>query len=108
MFEVWLQMSDTNIDRENPSDLPALVVRNLGVWLHTDFSVSRHIQNTCNACFAQIPDFKHLIGYLMMIHDAAFMAANALVDSQVDYSATSLYLFRKNWKTYFFAKTYLP
>ena len=27
MFEVWLQMSDTNIDRENPSDLPALVKR---------------------------------------------------------------------------------
>ena len=25
MLEVWLQMSDTNIDRENPSDLPALV-----------------------------------------------------------------------------------
>ena len=24
MSEVWLQMSDTNIDRENPSDLPAL------------------------------------------------------------------------------------
>ena len=24
MFEVWLQMSDTNIDSENPSDLPAL------------------------------------------------------------------------------------
>ena len=26
MFEVWLQMSDTNIDSENPSDLPALLV----------------------------------------------------------------------------------
>ena len=26
MSEVWLQMSDTNIDRENPSDLPALIV----------------------------------------------------------------------------------
>ena len=26
MFEVWLQMSDTNIDRENPSDLPALML----------------------------------------------------------------------------------
>ena len=26
MFEVWLQMSDTNIDRENPSDLPALII----------------------------------------------------------------------------------
>ena len=25
MFEVWLQMSDTNIDTEHPSDLPALV-----------------------------------------------------------------------------------
>ena len=25
MFEVWLQMSDTNIDTENPSDLPALM-----------------------------------------------------------------------------------
>ena len=27
MFEVWLQMSDTNIDRGNPSDLPALIIR---------------------------------------------------------------------------------
>ena len=26
MFEVWLQMSDTNIDAENPSDLPALLL----------------------------------------------------------------------------------
>ena len=25
MFEVWSQMSDTNIDMENPSDLPALI-----------------------------------------------------------------------------------
>ena len=25
MFEVWLQMSDTNIDTENPNDLPALI-----------------------------------------------------------------------------------
>ena len=25
MFEVWLQMSDTNFDRKNPSDLPALI-----------------------------------------------------------------------------------
>ena len=25
MFEVWLQMSDTNIDTENPSNLPALL-----------------------------------------------------------------------------------
>ena len=30
MFEVWSQMSDTNIDMENPSDLPALLGRVLG------------------------------------------------------------------------------
>ena len=28
MFKVWSQMSDTNIDRENPSDIPALVFIN--------------------------------------------------------------------------------
>ena len=36
MFEVWLQMSDTNIDTENPSDLPALLVRELS---YKQFSV---------------------------------------------------------------------
>ena len=30
MFEVWLQMSDTNIDRENPSDLPTLITGEIG------------------------------------------------------------------------------
>ena len=29
MFEVWLQMSDTNFDRKNPSDLPALPMTHL-------------------------------------------------------------------------------
>ena len=33
MFEVWLQMSDTNIDTENPNDLPALVYNDLFVFL---------------------------------------------------------------------------
>ena len=33
MFEVWLQMSDTNIDTENPSDLPALAVTNIAYLL---------------------------------------------------------------------------
>ena len=52
MFEVWLQMSDTNIDRENPSDLPALVAGAQGeVWPHRKirspwFHISRfHIAN---------------------------------------------------------------
>ena len=31
MFEVWLQMSDTNIDTENPSDLPALLLSTITV-----------------------------------------------------------------------------
>ena len=36
MFEVWLQMSDTNIDTENPSDLPALFYNLIGVLCKMD------------------------------------------------------------------------
>ena len=56
---------------------PVGAVRNLGVWFDSDFSFSRHVQNICKSCFAQIRDLKHLRGYLT--HHAALMAANALV-----------------------------
>ena len=61
----------------------AEVVRNLGVWFDTNFSFSRHIQNTCKSCFAQIQDLKHLGGHLT--HDAALMVVNSLVDSQLNH-----------------------
>ena len=62
---------------------PVRVVRNLGVWLDSDFSFSGHVQNICKSCFAQIRDLKCLRGYLT--HHATLMAANALVGSQLDY-----------------------
>ena len=33
---------------------PVGVVRNLSVWFDSDFSFSRHVQNICKSCFAQI------------------------------------------------------
>ena len=62
---------------------PVGVVRNLGVWFDSDFSFSRHVQNICKSCFAQIRDLKRLRCYL--IHHAALMATNALVGSRLDY-----------------------
>ena len=41
------------------------------------FFFSRHVQNICKSCFAQIPDLKRLRGYLTP--HAALMAVNALV-----------------------------
>ena len=37
----------------------------------------------CKACFASVHDFKRLRGHLT--HEAALMAANALVRSRLDY-----------------------
>ena len=59
---------------------PVGAVRNLGLWFdRIFFSFSRHVQNICKSCFAQIRDLKHLTGYL--IRHAALMAVNALVGS---------------------------
>ena len=62
---------------------PVGAVRNLGVWFDNAFSFSRHDQNMWKFSFAQIRDLKHLRGY--QTHHAAFMAANALVGSRLDY-----------------------
>ena len=62
---------------------PDGVVRNLGVWFDSDFSFSRHVQNICKSCFAQIRDLRRLRGYLT--HHAALMAVIALVGSRLDY-----------------------
>ena len=62
---------------------PVEAVRNLGVWFDSDFSFSRHVQNICKSCFAQIRDLKRLRGYLT--HHAALMIVNALVGYRLDY-----------------------
>ena len=59
---------------------PAEEVRKLVVWFDSYFfSFSRHVQNICKSCFAQIQDLKHLRDYLT--RHAALMAENALVGS---------------------------
>ena len=58
-------------------------VRNLGVWFDSDFSFFCHVMKVCKACFAHVLDLKQLRGHLT--HEAALMAANALVRSRLDY-----------------------
>ena len=63
---------------------PVEAVRNLGVQFDRDFSFLRHAQNICKSfIFAQIRDLNHLKFYLT--HNAALMAANALIRSRLDY-----------------------
>ena len=57
--------------------------KNLGVWFDSNFSFSRHVQNICKSCFAQIHDLKHLRGYVTC--HAALMAANTLVGCRLEY-----------------------
>ena len=42
---------------------PAESVRNLGVWFDADFSLSKHVQNVCRGCFAQLRDFRRIRQY---------------------------------------------
>ena len=62
---------------------PVDALRNLGVWFDSDFSFSCHVMKVCKACFASVRDLKRLRGHLT--HEAALMAANALVGSRLDY-----------------------
>ena len=62
---------------------PVDAVRNLGVWFDSDFSFSCHVMKVCKDCFAHVRDLKRLRGHLT--HEAALMAANALVGSRLDY-----------------------
>ena len=62
---------------------PVDAVRNLGVWFDSDFSFSCHVMKVCKVCFASVRDLKQLRGHLT--HEAALMAANALVGSRFDY-----------------------
>ena len=41
------------IDILGNSLCPADSVKNLGVWLDSDFSLSKHVQNVCKSCFVK-------------------------------------------------------
>ena len=71
------------IDILGNSLCPADSVKNLGVWLDSDFSLSKHVQNVCKSCFVKLRDFRHVRRFLT--HDVSVLVANALVSSRLDY-----------------------
>ena len=58
-------------------------VKNLGVWFDSDFSLTKHVQNICKSCFAQLCDFRHVRRFLTL--DASVLVAKALLSSWLDY-----------------------
>ena len=44
----------------------AELFKNVGVWLYSDFSLSKHVQSVCKSCFVQIHDMSD--GLLLMMH----------------------------------------
>ena len=73
---------------------PAELVKNLGVWFDSDFSLSKQVQNVCKSCFVQLHDFRHVRQFLT--HDASVLVANALVSSHFDY-CNSLFMSLSNF-----------
>ena len=72
---------------------PTDSVKNLVVWLTSDFSLSRHVQNVCKSCFMKFRDFRQVRWFLT--HDVSVVLGNALVSSWLDYCNS---LFRSLFK----------
>ena len=62
---------------------PAESVRNYAVWFDDDFSLSKHMQNVCRGCFAQLRDFRRIRQYLTT--DSSILVVNALISSRLAY-----------------------
>ena len=62
---------------------PAESVKNLGVWLDSDLSLSKHVQSVCRSCFLQLREFRRVRRYLST--EASLLVANALISSHLDY-----------------------
>ena len=71
---------------------PVDSVKNLGVWLDSDFSLSKHVQNACKSCFVELRDFRHVSRF--PTHDVSVLVANALVSIWLDYYSS---LFRSQY-----------
>ena len=44
---------------------PADLVKNLGVWFDSDFSLSKHVQKVCESYFVKLHDFRHVRRFLL-------------------------------------------
>ena len=81
------------IDILGNSLCPADLVKNLGVWFDSDFSLSKHVQKVCKSCFVKLCDFRHVRRFLT--HNVSMLVANALISSRLDYCNS---LFRSLFK----------
>ena len=59
------------------------LVKNLGVWFDSDFSLSKHVQNACKTCFAKLRDCRDVRQF--PTHDVTVLMANAVVSIHLDY-----------------------
>ena len=71
------------IDILGNSLCPVYSIKILGVWVDSDFSLSKHVQNVCKSCFVKLRDFRHVRRFLT--HYVSVLVANALVSSHLDY-----------------------
>ena len=71
------------IDILSNSLCPADLVKNLGVWFDSDFSLFKHVQKVCKSCFVKLHDFRHVRRFLT--HNVSVLVANVLVSSRLDY-----------------------
>ena len=59
---------------------PVYSVKNFGVWLDSDLSLSKHVQNVCKSCFVKFHHFRWFRS-----RDASVLVATTLVSSRLDY-----------------------
>ena len=62
---------------------PIELVKNIGVWFDSHFSLSKHVQNVCKFCYVQLHDLRHVRRFPTL--DASELVANVLVSSLLDY-----------------------
>ena len=68
---------------------PVKVVRNLGAWFDSHFSMSTHISKSCSAAFFWLHNIKSISQFLP--RDKLEMVLHAFVTSRIDYCNGLLY-----------------
>ena len=69
---------------------PVKVVRNLGAWFDSHFSMSTHISMSCSAAFFWLHNIKRISQFLP--RDKLEMVLHAFVTSRIDYCNGLLYV----------------
>ena len=65
------------------------VVRNLGVYLDNELSMSAHVNTVCSSCYYHLRTIRHIRPYLTL--KAAKALVHSLISSRLDYCNSLLY-----------------